>query len=230
MLKLINIKKYFGDRAILRGLSLETKAGELTILEGENGAGKSTLFNVMTGHLPHDDGHIMLNGIDLGPMPIRARAQYLAVLHQDPKLSSALSLSVYENCALAVLKDRRASFSPVKNHDTKVKILNHLEQLGLTYPLELPINLLSGGQRQLLAFAMATLHKPHLLLLDEPTAALDKQSSHLLMKLIKGFIHEWRIPAVMISHDHKLNHQYGDNLLLLKEGLTASDNLDLITK
>ena len=103
----------------------------------------------------------------------------------------------------------------------KEEIISHLTKLGLDYErhLDKPLGNLSGGQRQILAFAMATLYKPRLLLLDEPTAALDDQSSHQLMKLIKKLVSTWDIPALMISHDHSLNLAYADSIIVLQDGL-----------
>jgi len=221
MLKILNIKKTFGDREILKKINFEAASGHLTILEGQNGAGKSTLFNILIGNMKADSGNILLDDIAINDFPAIKRASDIAILKQDPKLSSAPSLSVMENCALALLKNSTAGLKPALNIRVRKKIIEHLKSLKLAFKdmLDLPIGMLSGGQRQILAFAMATMIKPKLLLLDEPSAALDDDSSQLLLVLIKGMVKEWNIPALMISHDHALNQAYGDKIVVLKDGM-----------
>jgi putative ABC transport system ATP-binding protein len=213
MLKIIDLKKSFGEQMVFANLNLEAKPGLLTILEGQNGAGKSTLFNILSGTLPKDQGQILLNESPLNSF------ENVAILHQDPKSSSSPSLSVMENLILFLLKSRRAKLKAAVRPETKRQVMQHLETLGLhTENFQLPMGRLSGGQRQILAFAMVTLNKAQLLLLDEPTAALDEQMSHKLMTLIKELVRSWQIPAMMISHDHGLNQKYGDKIVVLKDG------------
>lgn len=220
MLKIIHIQKYFGPLEILRDISFEAIKTELTILEGQNGAGKSTLFNILLGNIIPDKGQIILSNHDITQEHAQVRAHNIAILKQDPKASSSARLSVLENCALAALKNKRAGLSYALSNNVGENIKTHIRELGLDYEQQWhkPVSMLSGGQRQVLAFAMATMYKPQLLLLDEPTAALDDESSHTLIKLIKKLITNWNIPAVMISHDHALNQSYGDRIILLKAG------------
>lgn len=145
----------------------------------------------------------------------------MAILKQDPKASSSPALTLMENCALAYLESRRAIFRLALRKEIKEKLLQHLNELELNRDediLNRMMGELSGGQRRIYAFAMATKNRPKLLLLDEPTAALDEKSSHLLMGLIKRLVKEWQIRTIMISHDHALNKRYGDELLILNEG------------
>jgi putative tryptophan/tyrosine transport system ATP-binding protein len=223
MLKVSHLKKSYDQRAILNDISLTACEGQLTILEGQNGAGKSTLFGILVGIIPSDGGTILLHGVEQSTRSAIKRAHSIAILQQDPKSSSAPSLSVVENCALALLKQKRASLKSALSQKTIECVARHLESLGLDFApqLYLPMGQLSGGQRQILAFAMATINRPQLLLLDEPTAALDENSSHLLMRLIKKMIKIWQIPALMISHDHALNQQYGDQIIQLVDGVIA---------
>jgi putative tryptophan/tyrosine transport system ATP-binding protein len=220
MLKLIDIKKSFDDQIILRGVTFDAKPGKLTVLLGQNGAGKSTLFNIIAGTILQDQGHIMLNDVRLSALPAQRRAQHIAILKQDPKSSTASSLSVFDNLALALLKGKTATLKSASSKDIKHKIIVHMTDLGLdTSLLDRPMGSLSGGQRQILAFAMATIHRPELLLLDEPTAALDEKACDLLMDLVKRFIEIWQIPAVMICHDRGLVNRYADHHHILRDGL-----------
>jgi putative ABC transport system ATP-binding protein len=220
MLQISQIKKSFADYEILSEANLEAHDRKLTILEGQNGAGKSTLFNILVGNFAPDSGQVFLDRRDITGLKSIERAHEIAILKQDPKASSASALTVLENCALALLKNRRVKLNSALNSHVKAQIEQHVISLGLNYERQWnqPVGKLSGGQRQILAFAMATMYRPRLLLLDEPTAALDDASSHLLMKLIKKFVALWKIPAVMSSHNHGLNQAYGDVIFVLKDG------------
>lgn len=220
MLQISKLKKSFADHEILKGASFDAGPGQLTILEGQNGAGKSTLFNILVGNLAPDSGEIILNSQNITTHKAIDRSHKIAILKQDPKASSAPSLSVLENCALALLKNKQPKLRFALRDNIKEQIRTHIKNLGLNYEHQWSkaMGTLSGGQRQIIAFAMATMYKPELLLLDEPTAALDDASTHLLMKMIKKLITTWNIPAVMISHDHALNQSYSDKIILLRQG------------
>lgn len=221
MLKISHIKKSFDNQEILRDASFEAHKGQLTILEGQNGAGKSTLFNILLGVILPDEGNIYLGSKDIGYTSALERSHDIAILKQDPKASSAPVMNIWENCALALLKNKRASFRHALRPAIKESIKNHMTNLQIDYEryLDKPLGNLSGGQRQILAFAMATINKPRLLLLDEPTAALDDKSSHQLMSLIKKLVSDWDIPALMISHDHALNQAYAHAIVVLQDGV-----------
>lgn len=218
-LQVTHIRKSFDQTEVLRDVTFRAECKELTILEGQNGAGKSTLFHVIAGSMTADGGEILLGSCDIGRMSALLRSHYLAVLQQDPKAGTIPSLTVMENLLLAWLKNRRPSLKKANDEEARSRIRHHLEDLGLAIAsLDGKVSDLSGGQRQIIAFAMATLVRPRALLLDEPTAALDDESCHTLMKLVKRKVVEWQIPAVMISHDHDLNRLYGDKTLLLRRG------------
>lgn len=222
MLNVINLTKSFGKQIVLKNINFNAQKAQLTILEGKNGAGKSTLFNILMGSIKLDTGNIILNNTNITNMPQDQRALIMAILKQDPKASSAPSLSVIENLVLFNLKNHNASLKTAIRPLIKEHIIAHLDYLNISFAksyLSEPVGNLSGGQRQILAFAMATLIKPQLLLLDEPTAALDESSTYLLMDLIKKLIVLWDIPAIMISHDHDLNKSYADSIIKLKDGL-----------
>jgi putative ABC transport system ATP-binding protein len=220
MLKLINIKKSFSKKPVLQGINCEIKNGSLAALIGPNGAGKSTLFHLITGEIKPDEGSIYLAGHVISEAPKIARAQQIALVRQDPKTATAPSLTVGENMALALLKNKQASLKKALSKANKQKILEHLLSLKIDPEiLHQEMGSLSGGQRQMLAFAMATLYPPKLLLLDEPTAALDEPTTIKLMELIKGFIKEWQIPAIMICHDNTVVTRFADEVFQLKDGV-----------
>lgn len=221
MLSVKNLSKSFNE-PVLKGANFVANPAELTVIEGQNGAGKSTLFNVLTGFLSADEGQIILAEKDITKLSEFERAKFMAILVQDVKTAVVPSLTVLENGVLAVIKNRPASFfKSATNAYNKDLVVAHLQALDIAYEgfLLRPMAELSGGQRQILAFAFATLNRPQIILLDEPTAALDDDSSKRLLQLVKRFIQKWRIPALMISHNKDLNQQFGDALWRLSNGI-----------
>lgn len=210
MLKIAKLQMSFGQNIILKDINLEALNGQLVIIEGKNGAGKSTLFNILSGVLLPKSGSILLNDLDLTKLSIKERAPYLAIVRQNPDSSCVSSFSLADNLALASLKGCNARLWPKKSPKDW--------QLEGMWDLDRPLKEYSGGQRQLLTFLMATLHKPDLLLLDEPTAALDEKAAKSLMEMVKSSLQKWQIPALMISHDHELNQRYGDAIYVLEGG------------
>jgi putative ABC transport system ATP-binding protein len=220
MLKLIDIKKAFNNRPILKGVNATVNDGQMAALIGANGAGKSTIFNIITGETKPDSGVIVLDGQEILALKPTALAKHFALLRQDPKTVTAANLTVFENMVLAVLKNRSASVKKALSSTNKEIILKHLVDLGInTGLLDQKMGNLSGGQRQMLAFAMATIYRPKLLLLDEPTAALDENATEQMMTLVKRFISQWQIPAVMICHDKDLVERFMDQKYELSDGI-----------
>jgi putative ABC transport system ATP-binding protein len=219
MLKLEHIHKSFGNTIILKDLSLELETGKLCVIEGHNGAGKSTLLAIVSGALLADSGEILLNEHSITRLSHEERAQWIAFLSQDPQAVSSPNLTLLENACLAMLKNKTACLKKALTANTRKYIINSLTKLNLScgHSLDLPMSALSGGQRQIFAFFMAMLNEPKLLLLDEPTAALDPQRSEQLMTLVKAQIKEWQIPALMISHDHEQNRRHADVIYELRE-------------
>lgn len=221
MLEVKNIKKSFADNIILKNISFTAHDGELCVITGQNGAGKSTLFSILLGSLMPDSGEIILNGINISKLEIIKKAKDIAILVQDPKNSSISFMTVLENFLLSFLKNRSIDIKNAYSKSREREIENILSMLGPKYELLLHRKMgdLSGGQRQIIAFLMATVEKPKILLLDEPTAALDEESTFLLMDLIKNLIKKWQVPALMISHDKELNQKYADKILPIEHGV-----------
>lgn len=211
---------------MLKDINLTAKPGELTALLGKNGAGKSTLLSMITGALPLDSGQLYLFEQEITHKSAQERALMMAVLKQDPKMMTASSLTVEENLVLASLKGTRAKFVAGLSKKRREFLLQHLRDVHIDEALlDAPMSALSGGQRQIIAFAMAVIKRPSLLLLDEPTAALDEQASHTLMTLIKELIQRWSIPAIMICHDKTLVDRFAEAAYELKDGiLNVVDN------
>jgi putative ABC transport system ATP-binding protein len=208
------------ERKILNNLSLSIKPGEFVVLIGGNGAGKSTLFNLISGFLKPDSGQIIIDGQDTTNMPQLCRSALVSKVMQDPRIGTIENMTIFENMAFALKRGQKRGLSPFLNKSHKELFYKKLQLLnmGLELLIDEFVRNLSGGQRQAISLIMSTLADSKILLLDEITAALDPGSSETIMKLTARIVKEEKRTCLMITHnmEHALN--YGDRLLLLKDG------------
>ena len=172
------------ERIALDGVSLTLTTGEFAVVIGGNGAGKSTFLNVVAGDARPDSGTIRIQGEDVTAHPTHKRARDVARVFQDPSVGTAGSMTIEENLSLAERRGRCNGLRGGLNQAGRERYRARLADfgLGLEDRLGQKVELLSGGQRQSLALAMATLRPPTLLLLDEHTAALDPRAADLVMR------------------------------------------------
>jgi putative ABC transport system ATP-binding protein len=211
----------------LQKLNLEMKAAEFVVLLGANGSGKSTLLNVLAGHTRPDSGagSIMLDGADITRKQSFKRSAQIGRVFQQPSDGIAAELSVLDNFRLAALRGysrglrigTTATFR--KLVEERIAILG----MGLEDKLDRAAGSFSGGQRQALSLLMATFNKPKLLLLDEPTAALDPKSAEIVFELACSIICEHQITAIMVTHDLRHCLRAGSRIIQLHEGQIKHD-------
>jgi ABC-2 type transport system ATP-binding protein len=176
MLTAAGLTKRYGDVAALDGFDLEIQAGEILGLVGHNGAGKTTFVEVVAGLTRPDAGRVLVGGVDVASRSARVR-EWIGLAPQE--LGLYLSLTVRENVnlfgGLAGLRGRRL----------RAALGETCESLGLSDVLDRPVGLLSGGQRRRAQAATALVHRPRLLLLDEPTAGADPGTRQSLLALVR---------------------------------------------
>ncbi|MBT8858272.1 ABC transporter ATP-binding protein [Lactobacillus delbrueckii subsp. bulgaricus] len=213
------------ENKILGKLSLKIKPGDFICLLGGNGAGKSTLLNVLAGAIQPTSGKILHAGKDISKESEVKRSSYIARVFQDPKLGTAPRMTVAENLLLAAKRGQKRGLKLRRLKKNIPAFKEALEKVNpdLAGKLDLPVDQLSGGQRQALSFVMATYNKPELLLLDEHTAALDPRSSRKLMEATDEQIRAKKITAVMITHHMEDTLKYGNRLLVLDHGQISHD-------
>ena len=213
------------ENKILGKLSLKIKPGDFICLLGGNGAGKSTLLNVLAGAIQPTSGKILHAGKDISKESEVKRSSYIARVFQDPKLGTAPRMTVAENLLLAAKRGQKRGLKLRRLKENIPAFKEALEKVNpdLAGKLDLPVDQLSGGQRQALSFVMATYNKPELLLLDEHTAALDPRSSRKLMEATDEQIRDKKITAVMITHHMEDALKYGNRLLVLDHGQISHD-------
>jgi ABC-2 type transport system ATP-binding protein len=177
MLEIRGLEKSYGTRRILRGVDLEISAGQVVALLGPNGAGKTTLVSIVAGLREPDRGVVKVGGIDALRHPGRARS-LIGLAPQD--------LGVYPTLTA---RDNLAFFARLAGVDRRrvgVRIEEVAEALQLHDLLDRRAGLLSGGQKRRLHTAMALLHRPQVLFLDEPTVGADVESRRQVLKLVSA--------------------------------------------
>lgn len=220
MLILNDVSVSIGKKAILTNISCTVESGDFIVIVGANGAGKSTLFDLIAGRRKAGAGTIILDNVDITSWSEQQRAALIGRLLQDPNLNTVASMTVRQNLALAQLKGRRARLVNGMTRCSTELIISLKQELGLdlTPLLDVKLASLSGGQRQLIAFIMAILTRPKLLLLDEPTAALDPQAATILLSFAIKYLKNHRIPTLLITHDQDLARTIGNKLWVIDHG------------
>ncbi len=222
MLKLNTINVQFGKNHVLRNLSCSVEPGDFVVIVGTNGAGKSTFFDTIAGKTFSTSGIISLDGIDVTKLNELKRASMITRIFQDTQLNSVGSLTVAQNLAIAQYTRRSAHLVNGMNAMPQEKAKQLMQQIGMdSSVLDKPMNTLSGGQRQLIAFVMATQCIPKILLLDEPTAALDPQASTKLLHYATQFIKQHKVTTLLITHDPHIALSIGNKIWVLENGIIA---------
>ncbi|MFM8433134.1 MAG: ABC transporter ATP-binding protein [Bacteroidota bacterium] len=230
MIELRGIKKSFGkgtpaEVKALENVNLELREGEYVVLLGSNGSGKSTLMNVIAGSVFADEGSIMINGADVTQIPDYKRSRWVARIFQQPTAGTSSDLSILENFRLASLRTSSKGFGIGTGKSFRNTIKEKVAELGLGLEekLDQKMGTLSGGQRQALTLLMAVMDQTGILLMDEPTAALDPKTSVRIMELAERLIRQHKLTAILITHHLKDALTYGDRIIMMDEGRIKKD-------
>lgn len=190
----------------LHGISMEVKDAELTAIIGTSGAGKSTLLHILTCIDGYDSGEYTIDGEDVGRISekqmARVRNEKIGMVMQDFALIEGFT--ALENVLIPLdfeRKDKR-----IKKKERRQKALEMLEMVGMKEYADKPVNNLSGGQKQRVAIARAIANKPSMILADEPTGALDTETTGEIMKLFIELNKQGRT-IVIVTHDMKVAEQ-----------------------
>lgn len=203
---------------VLHDINLEISAGEFVAIMGQSGSGKSTLINIIGFLDDQFEGTYFYNNL---PIHKYSRTQFsklrnsnVGFVFQNFKLIN--NLTVQENVGLPLL------YAGAKRKDISKRVLEVLQQVGLKHvEKELPKNL-SGGQQQRVSIARAIVAKPKFLIADEPTGALDSQTSAEIIALFKQLNREENTTIIMVTHDEKVGQQ-AERLVQILDGRIISD-------
>jgi putative ABC transport system ATP-binding protein len=212
-----DVTKDFGssDRRVqvLRGVDFEAPYGEMTLLVGPSGCGKTTLLCVIAGLLNKSGGHMEVLGTDpetlRGSSSVVFRRQNLGFVFQQYNLLPALTAA--ENAAVPLVA------AGIKRATAVERAVAVLEELGMGPRAHAKPNELSGGQQQRVAIARALIHEPRLLVCDEPTAALDAESGHAVMELLRKSAVRSDRAVVVVTHDSRV-FDFGDRIAYMNDG------------
>lgn len=216
-LSLRGIEVALGGRPVLRGVDLEVAPGEVVALVGPNGAGKTTLVRVASRVLAPDAGEARFDGRPLAAWTRRALSRAIAVVPQDTGTPFPFRAG-----ELVVMG--RAPHQPLMGFDRSDDVgeaQRALDRMGIAHLADRSVFELSGGERQLVAFARALAQDPQLLLLDEPTAFLDLRHRVRVLSVIRELAARGRA-ALVVSHDLNLATRTCDRLVVLRDGLIAA--------
>lgn len=213
------------ETVALKGINLEISAGEFVVVVGANGSGKSTLLNTIAGSVLPTSGVVFIDQQDVTRLPAFRRSRWVARVFQNPLSGTAPDLSILDNFRLAALRTTKKQLIVGINTDFKQKVRDSISRLGmgLEDKIDQPMGTLSGGQRQALTLLMAVMDDLNILLLDEPTAALDPRSAEIVMKTADSLIKDYKLTAVLITHNLKEAFHYGNRLILMNDGEISKD-------
>lgn len=219
-LEIKNIKKHFGEGEsrveVLKGIDIEIEKGEFCVLHGPSGSGKSTLLNIIGGIDAADEGYISINGEKTADMNEKAltlyRRKHLGYIFQMYNLIP--NLNIKENIEVGAYLS-----------DNPLDVDDLLKTLGLyEHRHKLP-NQLSGGQQQRTAIGRAIVKNPDILLCDEPTGALDYNTSKEILQLIEDVNKKYGNTIIMVTHNDAIK-QMADRVVKLRDGMIRKNYLN----
>lgn len=219
-LEIKNIKKHFGEGEsrveVLKGIDIEIEKGEFCVLLGPSGSGKSTLLNIIGGIDAADEGYISINGEKTADMNEKVltlyRRKHLGYIFQMYNLIP--NLNIKENIEVGAYLS-----------DNPLDVDDLLKTLGLyEHRHKLP-NQLSGGQQQRTAIGRAIVKNPDILLCDEPTGALDYNTSKEILQLIEDVNKKYGNTIIMVTHNDAIK-QMADRVVKLRDGMIRKNYLN----
>ena len=220
IIEISSLSKRFGEVQAVNDLSFRVKEGELFAFLGINGAGKSTTINIMCGQLSKDSGTVQLSGFDLDSDPDSIKRN-LGVVFQNSVLDK--ELSVQDNL------QSRAALYGIRGKAFRERLAELAGLLEFDDLLKRTVGKLSGGQRRRIDIARALIHRPQILILDEPTTGLDPQTRSTLWQVI-GDLRKNEGMTVFLTTHYMEEAADADYVVILDSGMIAAEGTPLELK
>lgn len=220
-----NIVKRYGQVTALDGVDFELRAGEILAVIGDNGAGKSSLIKVLSGAVTPDSGEMLLDGkLVHFRSPMDARRAGIETVYQD--LAVAPAMSIAENLFLGRETLRPDILGKVLRLIDKPSMLkeaiHHMNELKIGIrSMNQAVETLSGGQRQGVAVARSAAFAQHVVIMDEPTAALGVKEGNMVLELIRR-VRDKGLPVILISHNMPHVFEVADRIHIQRLGRRAA--------
>ena len=213
----IDVKKWYGDFQALKGITMDIGEGEVLVICGPSGSGKSTFIRCINRLEQHQDGQIIVDGIELTNdlKNIEAIRSEVGMVFQSFNLFP--HLTVLQNITLAPIWVRKKSKA-----DAEEKAMELLERVGIPEQAEKFPGQLSGGQQQRVAIARALAMEPKIMLFDEPTSALDPEMIKEVLDVMKELAQSG-MTMIVVTHEMGFAKEVADRFLFFDEGLIVEE-------
>ena len=218
IIKTVDVKKWFGDFQALKGISMEVSEGEVLVICGPSGSGKSTFIRCINRLEQHQEGEIVVDGIELTNdlKNIEAIRSEVGMVFQSFNLFP--HLTVMQNITLAPIWVRKKSRS-----ESEEKAMELLERVGIPEQAQKFPGQLSGGQQQRVAIGRALAMEPKIMLFDEPTSALDPEMIKEVLDAMKELA-ESGMTMIVVTHEMGFAKEVADRVMLFDDGLMVEEN------
>ena len=219
MIEVSKVRKSFGDQVVLQSISFSVEAGESVAIIGRSGTGKSVLIKHLVGLLSPDEGAVRVEGQDLVGMSERQMLsvrQKFGMLFQGAALFD--SMNVHENIAFPRRRSGVTDGAEINRRVEEVLGLVELPGVGGKMPSEL-----SGGMQKRVGLARAIVHRPQIILYDEPTTGLDPVVADSIDQLMMRVRDQYSVTSIVITHDMRCARRMGQRIIYLREGQVYLD-------
>ena len=226
LLQVLNLSRRFGSLVAVDGVSLTVEPGELRAVIGPNGAGKTTFFNLISGFFLPSQGQILLDGRDITAEPAHRRvgmgmARTFQITEIFPELTVAENLRIPVEVASGFRL--RPRLSRAADQELSARVFELMEMGGLAEKADRLVGELPHGDQRATEIMMSLALKPHLLLLDEPTAGMGDQETYDITQLIRRLHRDRKLAIVLIEHDMRVVFHLAERIMVLAEGRVLAE-------
>lgn len=212
MVEVKNVSKQYGNKFVVKGVSLKIPKQKITAFIGPNGAGKSTLLSMISRLIKKDDGEILIDGKELGACKSNDLAKKISILKQSNHINLRLTVRELVSFGRFPYSSGRLTKEDQRHVDEAIRYMG-LEEIEHKF-----LDQLSGGQKQRAFIAMVIAQDTEYILLDEPLNNLDMKHSVQIMKMLRKLVDELGKTIVIVLHDINFASVYADYVVAMKDG------------